>query len=107
MSFKTVVEAYSLAQGEVGKSIEGSLVVESHPDGIQALLALDKAMRDHPQVQCQGLRFEIEMPDDRRVAFDAAYTEIFGEPPVKQGNRENLYPRLKSHKPRATPRPSM
>lgn len=105
MSFRVVVEAYSLAEGEVGKPIDGSRVVTVHANGVDALLALDGAIQNHHQAPGQGLRYQMQMPDGRLVAFDAAYTEIFGEAPVKRDNQLNLYPRLNSGNSKSVSRP--
>ncbi len=94
---KTVIETYSLAQGEVGKPV-GDAIIESHGDGVAALRALNQAIDSHLRTPGHGLRFQIELPDGRRVSFDEAYTEVFGERPVKRDNLGSLYPRLKAAK---------
>lgn len=92
-AMKTIIQAYSLAQNKVGELI-GEPIITDHEDGVHALLALDIALDSHPRVKGEGYYFQIELPDGRRVPFDTAYAEIFGEPPVRQDNRENLYPHL-------------
>ena len=93
MTYKTVVRTYSLEKDEVGKTV-GEVEVKDYPDGLSALLALDKEL-ERPSVKGRDFQFQIEMPDGRRLAFDDVYTEVFGERPVKRDGKVSLYPKLK------------
>lgn len=90
---RTLIQAYSLERGKVGELV-GEALFEEYSDVPAALVALDCGM-SKPRDPRLGYRFLIVMPDERQLAFDSAYTEFFGEPPVKRDNKENLYPRLK------------
>lgn len=96
MKFKTVISAYSLLHGEVGKPV-GKELVEVYADGISALLALDRAIENPTTQPGQAGQYLIETPDGRRLPFNKVYTEIFGEPPIET-DMGFKYPRLKKYK---------
>lgn len=95
MSFTVKIAMYSLAAGKVGKPTGRPPVLRPYETAEAALRDLNDAIdRNEGAYPGEGQSVCIVMPDGRELAFDAAYTETFGEAPVKQDNMGNLYPRL-------------
>ena len=94
-TFKVVISAYSLAAGEVGKPIYRSPVVREYDNAVDAMIDLyDSIKKNEGYVVGEGEMKMIEMPDGRHLPLLKAYVETFGVEPVKQDNREDLYPML-------------
>lgn len=87
-TYKTVISIYSLAAGEIGKTI-GKPVVTEYPTGKAALVALNAAI-----AAGSASRYLIETPDGRQLPLDAAYTEVFGVAPI-YSEGPTRYPHLK------------
>jgi hypothetical protein len=94
-AFKVILEFYSLGVGKIGQPIGKPPVVRTYDNVIDAMKDLFASIeKNEGYVSGEGMMKLIEMPDGRRLAFDSVYKEYFGVDPVKQDNRENLYPML-------------
>ena len=94
-TFKVVISAYSLAAGEIGKSLDRPSVIREFDNAVDAMRDLyDSIKKNEGYVPMEGQRKLIEMPDGRQLPLLKVYVETFGVEPVKQDNREDLYPML-------------
>ena len=94
-TFKVVISAYSLARGEIGKPFDRLPVIREHDKVEDAMRDLyDSIKKNEGYVVGEGQMKMIEMPDGRHLPLLKAYVETFGVEPVKQDNREDLYPML-------------
>lgn len=87
VKFAVVLGCYSLEKGEIGKPI-GKPHITEYADGKSALKALLAVIEDDSTANT----FHIRFPDGRLLPLNAAYTEIFGVPPVSLHNRPYKYP---------------
>lgn len=83
----------------MGQPVDKPFVVRNHDNAVDALLDLDNSINTNegsePPPAWIAATMLIIMPDGRRLGFDDVYTETFGAYPVRQDNRENLYPKLR------------
>ena len=86
----------SLAEGEVGGPCNKKPIRREHNNPVEALLDLEKSIETNEGDDnlIAGHKVIIT-PDNRSLAFDTAYTEVFGVLPVHRDNKENLYPALR------------